>query len=79
MQGRGDHDAWVGSIKVAYSLNGVSWDYVEDGKVFPANSDRYTKVHINFAEPIYARAIRIYPQTYKTHIALRFDAIYIDL
>jgi hypothetical protein len=28
MQGRGDWDQWVKSIKIAYTLNGKLWDYV---------------------------------------------------
>ena len=79
MQGRVDYPVWVTSIKVAYSMNGKTWDYVENGKVFPANSDTTTKVKITFSEPVYARAIRIYPQTWTGLMSMRFDAIYVDI
>ena len=64
---------------MAYTLNGKTWEYVDDGKVFPANTDRNTKVRVQFDEPVYARTIRIYPQTWQKHITLRFDVIHVDL
>ena len=79
MQGRGDADEWVTTFKVGYTLNGVIWDNVEEGKVFTANNDRNSKVKISFKDPIYARVIRIYPQTWNGFISLRFDAIYVDI
>lgn len=78
MQGRGDLDAWVKTVKISYTINGKLWEYVENGKDFQANGDRNTKIKIRFNMPIYARVIRLHPQSYEKYIALRFDAIYID-
>ena len=77
LQGRGDADNWVKEIKVDYTLNGKIWQSVEE-KVFTANNDRHTKKEIKFTRPVYARALRIYPQSWQDSIALRFEAIYID-
>lgn len=79
MQGRGDCDQWVKTVKISYTLNGKTWLNVDDGKIFEANTDRNQKVRINFKEPVYARALRIYPQSWNNHMSLRFDAIYVDL
>ena len=78
MQGRGNDDQWVTSIKVAYSMDGVNETYVDEGRVFPACRDRVGKINISFNLPVYARFIKIYPQTWNNHISLRFEAIYID-
>ena len=79
MQGRGDGDQWVKSIKMAYTVNGKEWESLQNGHIFEANSDRNTKMRITFSHPIYARALRIYPQTWNAHLSMRFDAIYLDL
>ena len=60
MQGGNNGNSWVKTLLVSYSLNGVDWNYVENAKVFSANSDANTKVPIDFAEPVYARVIRIH-------------------
>lgn len=79
-QGRGDHDAWVKSLKIAYTLDGKIWDDVDQGKIFQASKDRNSKVRIKFERPVYARALRIYPQDWHNNqIAMRFDAIYLDV
>ena len=59
-------------------LNGKIWMNVENGKVFEANIDTNSKVRIDFNQPVYARALRIYPQSWNTHMSMRFDAIYLD-
>ena len=78
LQGRGDNEQRVTAIKVAYSMNGKDEVYVDEGRIFPACRDRNTKRYIDFNYPIYARFIKIYPQTWNEYISLRFDAIYID-
>ena len=79
MQGRGDGNDWVTSVKISYSLNGKDWKFVENGKVFKANSDRNTHKLIPFDEPLKARVVRIYPWTWNGHICFRFDAVYFDV
>ena len=78
-QGRGDYDQWVTTLKVFYTNNGKTWEQVDGGKIFNANTDRNSKVIIRFGLPVYARALRIYPQTWNGHMCMRFDAIYSDL
>lgn len=80
VQGRADYqDQWVTSLKVASTLNGKIWDDVDAGRVFQASKDRNSKVRIKFERPVYARALRIYPQTWNIAIAMRFEAVYVDL
>ena len=71
-QGRKDYDQWVKSFKVKYKDESGSWWDV-DGKTFPGNSDRNTKVTTTFSKPVRARYIRIYPQTWNGHISMRAD------
>ena len=59
-------------------MDGVNEKYVDEGRIFPACRDKATKINIYFNSPVYARFIKIYPQTWNNHIALRFEAIYID-
>ena len=80
MQGRGDQSqGWVKTVKIAYSINGRTWNYVDKGSIFNANSDRNTKASILFETPVYARTIRIYPQSYNNWPTMRFEAVYLDL
>ena len=79
LQGRGDHPWWVTSYKVMYTVDGRDWQYVEHGRVFPGSSGKSSKVRVNFRKPVYARTLRIYPQTWHGGICLRFDAIYMDV
>ena len=60
-------------------MNGKTWKYVDDGKVFDANTDRNTKVKINFDTPVRARGIRINVEGFLGFPCLRFDAVFIDL
>ncbi len=43
-QGRSDYDQWVKSYRVMYTIDGINWSLVADGKVFEANTDRNTIV-----------------------------------
>ena len=71
-QGRKDYDQWVKSFKVKYKDESGSWWDV-DGKTFPGNKDRNTKVTTTFSKPVRARYIRIYPQEWNGHISMRAD------
>lgn len=59
-------------------MNGINWQDVDGGKTFPANSNRNDKVSISFENPVYARIIRIFPQSWSSYMALRFEGVYID-
>ena len=76
-QGRKGHDQWVKSFKVKYKDESGSWWDI-DGKTFPGNSDRNTKVTTTFSKPVRARYIRIYPQTWNAHMSMRVDMIVTD-
>ena len=78
LQGCGNMNAWITSVKLSYSLNGMTYRPVNDGRSYSANSDRNTKLRIEFERPVFGRAIRIHPEAWKKNIALRFDALYID-
>lgn len=67
-------------MKVAYTINGKSWDTVDNGKVFKCETVNCTKKeYITFQQPVIARALRIYPQTYHGYMSLRLEAVYVDL
>ena len=71
-QGRKDAGQWVKSFKVKYKDESGSWWDV-DGKTFPGNVDKSSKVTTTFSKPVRARYIRIYPQTWHGHISMRVD------
>ena len=76
-QGRQDWSYWVTSYKIAYSADGVTYDYVtsDDGsdRVFDGNYDPNTVVEHSFDVPIVARFVRLYPQTYSGHMTMRWE------
>lgn len=73
-QGRKNADQWVKSFRVKYKDESGSWWDV-DGKTFPGNSNRNTKVTTTFSKPVRARYIRIYPQKWHGHMSMRADII----
>jgi len=62
---------WCTQIKVKVSIDGNTWDDVDDAKSFTANSDRDTLVKEIFSRPVMARYIRIVPAAMATLAALR--------
>ena len=82
-QGRYDFSQWVTSYKFAYSVvddDDVTYDYVMNAdddtneRVFSGNSDGNTVVVNDVIPPIAAsRYVRLYPQTYQTRMALRWE------
>ena len=69
---------WVTSYKFAYSTDGVTYHYVtrdDDGsdRVFVGNIDNDTVVEHSFDVSIVARFVRLYPQTYVSYMALRWE------
>ena len=73
-QGRKDYPQWVKSFKVKYKDESGSWWDI-DGKTFPGNVDKSSKVTTTFSNPVRARYIRIYPQTWNGHMSMRVDMI----
>lgn len=70
-QGRRDANEWVKLFKVMVSQNGETWSDVQCGSVFPANTDRSTKVQTKFDHPLEARYIRIFPTGWNSAPAMR--------
>ena len=73
-QGRKTSGQWVKSFKVKYKDDSGSWWDI-DGKTFPGNVDKNSKVTTTFSKPVRARYIRIYPQTWNSHMSMRVDMI----
>ena len=64
---------FVKSYKLSYSVDGVNWLPVENGKVFDANFDRTTIVFNKLAEPVRCKAFRIQPQDWSGRISMRSE------
>lgn len=73
-QGRRNASQWVKSFKVKYKDESGSWWDI-DGKTFPGNKDRNSKVTTTFSKPVLARYIRIYPQSWESYMSMRVDMI----
>ena len=76
IQGRENHDQWVKTFKISHSKDGQTWNNLD--QLFNANSDRSTKNRILFESPIEARYIRIHPISWKNHISMRCDLLWIE-
>ena len=79
-KGRHDSDCWVTSYKLLTRghRGALMGDYVENGRVFSGNWDRSTVVENNLATPLQAVAIRIEPQTWKSHMCMRSSVMIVD-
>eukprot|EP00961_Rhodomonas_salina_P275103 3716723-Rhodomonas_salina.1 len=53
---------WVSSFTVSHSFDSVTWTQVQQGTIFPGNTDQNTRLDSIFTAPVQARYIRIYPQ-----------------
>ena len=73
MRGRANTDQWVKTFKVMVKGVSGTWVDVDDGEGFTGNTDRDTQVNVFFDTPVEARYIRIYPQTWNSHMSLRAD------
>ena len=76
--GGGSCDAWVESYTLAYRFDGGMYSDVLDAKarnvsVFEANSDCNTMIRRDLYPPVAARFVRIFPQTWRTRIAMRWE------
>lgn len=61
------------SYKLAYSDDGQAFTEHRKGVIFDGNTDRDTVVRHDLKPVIKARYIRIHPQSWLSHIALRFE------
>ena len=64
------------SYKLAYSTDGMTYDYVTNGdgsdRVFGGNSDRNTVVQHSFTMLV-AVSVRLYPQTSYGRMSMRWE------
>jgi hypothetical protein len=75
MKGRPDHGQWITSVKIQYEDENGEFKDVDGGFVFDANYDQHSLVKIFFEKPVSTKAIRIYPQTWKSHMSGRFGIL----
>jgi hypothetical protein len=75
IQGRADNDQRVTTFRVKYRGSSETWNSVDGDAIFTGNTDRDTKVEVQFASPVNARYIRIYPETWNGHMSLRAGII----
>ena len=62
----------VESFKVKSKGVSGTWEDVDGGKIYTGNTSG-TQVNVFFDTPVEARFIRIYPQTWTSHMSLRAD------
>lgn len=70
-QGRRNHAQWVKSFTVSVSEDAKTWRWVACERIFQGNVNKNTKVKNWFHEPVHARYLRFYPQTWNGHISMR--------
>jgi hypothetical protein len=78
-QKRGDGGTqYVTSVKVKVSENGSTWSDIDGGKSFSTNissDDVHYERHTEFAAAAQARYVRIYPQSWSSHMSMRAGVI----
>ncbi|CAH2274982.1 adipocyte enhancer-binding 1 [Pelobates cultripes] len=72
------HDDFVTSFHVGFSNDSQKWVLYSNGfeeMLFYANVDKDTPVQTDFPEPVAARFIRIYPQTWNGSLCMRLEVL----
>jgi len=75
-QGRQEHNQWITSYSLSYSLAGSFWvQYTVRGKkkVFRGNFDRDSIIVHKIFPPFHARFVRIHPLTWHAHVSMRAE------
>ena len=75
--GRPDADQWITTYSLAYTIDGSQWLPYNEGEILRGNTDRNTRVEHQLI-PFLARAVRIKPLTWSTHISLRVELFISD-
>ena len=75
IKGRKDYSQWVKTFKVQYKGTSETWVDVDGGKIYTGNTDKDTRVDVIFDTPVEGRYVRIYPQTWNSHMSMRADII----
>jgi hypothetical protein len=68
---------WVTAYRLAYSVDGASWQYLEEEggpRLLEGNSDRLTEVRHDLPVPIRARFLRFHPQSWNMHVTMPVEA-----
>lgn len=73
IKGRKDYTQWVKTFKVQYKGTSETWVDVDGGKIYTGNTDKDTRVDAIFDTPVEGRYVRIYPQTWNSHMSMRAD------
>uniref|UniRef100_A0A8C5MHR4 AE binding protein 1 n=1 Tax=Leptobrachium leishanense TaxID=445787 RepID=A0A8C5MHR4_9ANUR len=72
------HDDFVTSFHVGFSNDSQKWVLYSNGfeeMMFFANVDKDTPVQTDFPEPVAARFIRVYPQTWNGSLCIRLEVL----
>ncbi|EDO27817.1 predicted protein, partial [Nematostella vectensis] len=76
IQGRYDANQWTETFKLSYSKDGSKFAFYKVGKyerIFQGNNDRYRVNVLRLIPPVVAQYVRIHPQTWYGHVALRTE------
>ncbi|XP_077118898.1 adipocyte enhancer-binding protein 1 isoform X1 [Ranitomeya variabilis] len=72
------HDDFVTSFYVGFSNDSQKWTMYSNGyeeMMFYGNVDKDTPVQTDFPEPVVARFLRIYPQTWNGSLCMRMEVL----
>ena len=72
-QGRHGNYEWVSSYKIQYTIDGMTWYWYDQVRVFKANTDDSSVVTNRLDDTFVARAVRISPQAWNNYISMRVE------
>jgi len=75
-QGRANMDQWVSSAKIEVSPDNTNWITVFTSRAL--NTDRNTKVSVNFPQVMFARYVRVTPTVVPSHASMRLGILLRD-
>ena len=75
-QGRANMDQWVSSGKIEVSPDNTNWITVFTSRAL--NTDRNTKVSVNFPQVMFARYVRVTPTVVPSHASMRLGILLRD-
>ncbi|CDW78828.1 galactose-binding domain-containing protein [Stylonychia lemnae] len=78
IQGRQNKEQWVTKFKIMYSVDGVQWQYHENGREFAGSVDQFTIVHHKFEDFFLARTVRILPTEWKEEMSMKFEVYFLS-
>ena len=75
-QGRANMDQWVSNAKIEVSPDNTNWITVFTSRAL--NTDRNTKVSVNFPQVMFARYVRVTPTVVPSHASMRLGILLRD-